>query len=1064
MPFKQGTSSEGDYWMPIVRLHLVLPALRMALGMLLTGLFAGLCAPRLLVAEGAYRALVTEERAKFLTYPFSRPNRTPILVSDARLYPYHRFEGYSLESLPRDWTVVKLENDWIEVWVLPEVGGKVWGARVKKTGHEFIYCNEVMKFRNIAMRGPWTSGGIEFNFGIMGHTPATSTPVDYATRENDDGSVSVHVGATDLPSRTRWRVEVRLPADHACFETRVRWENPTALEQSYYNWMTAAAFARDDLVLHVPGHAYLGHAGDAHSWPEDEEGRRLDVYAQNRFGANRSYHVVGEFKDSFGGYYVDDDYGFGHWAPYEDMPGQKIWLWALSRQGGIWEDLLTDTDGQYVEFQAGRLLVQYAAGSSLNPITEVGFEPGATDEWVDVWFPLEGLGGLSDGSPDGAFHVERRERELRVRAHAFVKVKDRARVYADGVLIGEEEREFEALRAEEMSFALPADTRHVRVEMPGLGLVYHSDPEALQLARPFTTPQQALTEMPDTMKSLRQASELVERRRLTEARLAFEQVIKQEAWNRDALIGLAELEYQRGLFESGLSLVRRALQLDAYDPQANFVAGILYQELERNIDATEAFGWAARSMAYRAVANLRLAEIALAHEEITSARRHALRSLQYDTRSSGPRRMLALVARVNGDSTEAEEWLQELAELDPLDHFVRAERFLASSSEDVASVEWNRFTSALRGEYPEQEVLELAIDYVRRGRAVDATRLLQAWLREVDHPVLRAWYVVLDGGELVGSVNPEFVFPYRVESLAVLREAVRLSGEDSTWRYLLALNLWARDRVSEAAEILASLGDEPGFAPFYVARAAVGRRLGEGERIRFDIEADLRRAITLDDSDRDLRIPLIQFLQQKGRHEDALIVTEEARVAFPGDFVLDLLRTGSLVKTQRAAEALEILEATQVLPSEHSSQAHSLFEQAHLQAGLSALETGDVTTAESHFREAMTWPEHLGQGKPYTPEERLPRYLLALARARGGDTQGARLDFEAVVAATHPESIQSGSSGRLDLLAVPALEALGRAGEAQALRSSLEEMLGRGQPDPDDMQGCLLYQALKITP
>ncbi len=94
-----------------------------------------------------------------------------------------------------------LENEYIEVFVLPDVGGKVWGAVVKETGHEFIYRNEVMKFRNISLRGPWTSGGIEFNFGVIGHTPATATPVDYTTRENEDGSVSVIVGAMDLPSR-----------------------------------------------------------------------------------------------------------------------------------------------------------------------------------------------------------------------------------------------------------------------------------------------------------------------------------------------------------------------------------------------------------------------------------------------------------------------------------------------------------------------------------------------------------------------------------------------------------------------------------------------------------------------------------------------------------------------------------------------------------------------------------------------------------------------------------------------------------------------------------------------
>ena len=209
----------------------------------------------------AQTARISEEVRTLSTYPFSEPNPIPILTRDERLYPYHSFEGYSATAEPREWNVVRLENDYIEVFVLPEVGGKVWGAIVKQNGHEFIYRNEVMKFRNIALRGPWTSGGIEFNFGVIGHTPATATPVDYVLQENSDGSVSCWVGSMDLPSRTHWRVEIRLPPDRAWFETNVLWYNPTPLEQPYYNWMTAAAFARDDLEMSIPGNAYLKHSG-----------------------------------------------------------------------------------------------------------------------------------------------------------------------------------------------------------------------------------------------------------------------------------------------------------------------------------------------------------------------------------------------------------------------------------------------------------------------------------------------------------------------------------------------------------------------------------------------------------------------------------------------------------------------------------------------------------------------------------------------------------------------------------------------------------------------------------
>ncbi|MFZ1791738.1 MAG: DUF5107 domain-containing protein, partial [Saprospiraceae bacterium] len=122
-------------------------------------------------------AKIKEEVRQLKTYPFSDPNPIPVSTTHDRvIYPYHDFHGFSFDSQMQKWKIIKMENDFIEVYVLPEVGGKVWGAIEKSTGKEFIYRNEVMKFRNIAMRGPWTSGGIEFNFGIIGHSPATATP------------------------------------------------------------------------------------------------------------------------------------------------------------------------------------------------------------------------------------------------------------------------------------------------------------------------------------------------------------------------------------------------------------------------------------------------------------------------------------------------------------------------------------------------------------------------------------------------------------------------------------------------------------------------------------------------------------------------------------------------------------------------------------------------------------------------------------------------------------------------------------------------------------------------
>jgi len=182
------------------------------------------------------KATIKEAEEVITTYPFSGPDPVPILIRSslwgkgARLYPYTFFDEFSTEPEEKTWKVVHMENPYVSVDVLPEVGGKVWGAVDKETGLEFIYKNHVLKFREIALRGPWTSGGIsggiEFNFGIVGHTPSGAHPVNYVTRKNPDGSVSCIIGAMDLPSRTFWRIDIKVPEKGAYFETNSFWLKP----------------------------------------------------------------------------------------------------------------------------------------------------------------------------------------------------------------------------------------------------------------------------------------------------------------------------------------------------------------------------------------------------------------------------------------------------------------------------------------------------------------------------------------------------------------------------------------------------------------------------------------------------------------------------------------------------------------------------------------------------------------------------------------------------------------------------------------------------------------------
>lgn len=332
---------------------------------------------------GKPRATVREEPIVLPTYGFSDPD--PVPSTEEKRYPYFRYDGTTNQRELRTWRSVVLENRRVKVTMLPEIGGKVWGAVDKQTGREFLYFNHTVKFRNIAMRGPWCSGGIEFNFGIMGHSPTTATPVDWCIMTNRDESVSCFVSATEYINRTTWQVEVRLPPDSDHFYTRTTWFNGSNLHQPYYQWMTAAYSARGNPKLYFPGSAYIGHDGDWHTWNIDGKGRDLSRYANNAFGHSKSYHVINGDNRMFAVWWPDAGFGSIHQNAVYDKYGRKIWLWALSREGGIWEDLLTDTDGQYVELQSGRIFNQARGTTYLTPFKHPTFAPGATDTFDERW-------------------------------------------------------------------------------------------------------------------------------------------------------------------------------------------------------------------------------------------------------------------------------------------------------------------------------------------------------------------------------------------------------------------------------------------------------------------------------------------------------------------------------------------------------------------------------------------------------------------------------------------------------------------------------------------------------
>ena len=146
---------------------------------------------------------VWEENVTIPTYKVYPPEKGPLFIenrayqgSSGKVYPLPVTEKISDKKEDVSYHAIYLENDYLKVMVLPELGGRIQRAYDKTNGYDFVYYNHVIKPALVGLTGPWISGGIEFNWP-QHHRPSTYSPVDYYYQEREDGSATVYVSEID---------------------------------------------------------------------------------------------------------------------------------------------------------------------------------------------------------------------------------------------------------------------------------------------------------------------------------------------------------------------------------------------------------------------------------------------------------------------------------------------------------------------------------------------------------------------------------------------------------------------------------------------------------------------------------------------------------------------------------------------------------------------------------------------------------------------------------------------------------------------------------------------------
>jgi tetratricopeptide (TPR) repeat protein len=328
----------------------------------------------------------------------ANPNAPFDLFSFGRFnYPYPIRDALTTRRETVSWRSLNLENEYLRVTVLPDLGGHLYSCLDKRTGREMFYANRSIKKALIGYRGAWAALGIEFNYPVS-HNWMSISPVDFATVQNPDGSGSIWIGNKDLVYGGQWHVELRLTPGRSVLEEHVDLYNSSDVRHRYYWWTNAAVQVWEDSRLVYPTELMATHGFTAvEPWPIDRKGRDLSVI-RNQVDGPVSLFTYKTREPFVGVYHPHTSSGTVTVADPADLPVHKVWSWGNDREAATWRTALSDDNSGYIELQSGLFR---------NQETYAFLEPEETVHFSESWLPVRDLGGITRANVDAVLFMDR---------------------------------------------------------------------------------------------------------------------------------------------------------------------------------------------------------------------------------------------------------------------------------------------------------------------------------------------------------------------------------------------------------------------------------------------------------------------------------------------------------------------------------------------------------------------------------------------------------------------------------------------------------------------------------
>jgi tetratricopeptide (TPR) repeat protein len=898
--------------------------------------------------------------------PSFRQTSDPMYSPYTTTYPYPIQDNLSKTKQNVTYKTMVIENEYLKVIVIPELGGHVHAVYDKLTGESIVYENKVLKPTLIGLRGAWTSGGIEFNTGPQGHTVTCLSPVEANFVDYPDGSKGIAIGNIEQVYQTQWVVTIRLRPGRNFLEEKVRIYNPTEQKRIYYFWNCVAVENTDSSQLIYPMKLGQDHWGKTfYPWPMD---KGKDQSWLKNYDVPTGIFAYRCDQDFYGSYDHKLDRGLIAYANHYELEGKKSWTWGKGIWGARFQSCLRDDSSSYNEIQTGPMPTQADYGV---------LNPHQTVEWQEWWYPVRGTKGVAYSNNDVTVNIVRDEKKRSL----VMLINGTGTFDATCTLDGSGEQKISISPDKSNKVVFPfknlKDTFHIVIQS-GTNLL-------ADFRYPLPLADRKIPENPRELPSENTAAGCWLRGRqawreggIHAAAEWYTKAIRKDENFFPAMTALAEIYINACQFDTAMIYLEKGVRLNPDDGWAMYYLSIAQLEKGSHMEALELAYHAARCIESSAAAHHLSGMIYMRQGKFREAIIPLRKALDYNAQDLKSRNMLAYCLWKTGNQAAALDELNEVMQRDPLDLYAHAIMQLMGKDD-------KSFFSMISGR--SEEVLDLARFFMEAGLNGEAAGFLKKYYLDIDgkeiSPMVYYYYGIITGEkELLNQaaeMNPDYVFPNTQADASILMQAIKINPNDWKAKYYLG-NFLFEQGIKEQAEKYWKEAHA-----IYPGYSVLNRNLGliawKVDKNYWQAVSYYEKAIVCNPNDlplyRDLATIYIENLQEYYKAKVLLESLLQEKKSIRADIISLLTRAYNFMGAYD--KSIELLAADSYMNWEGRGSLYTIYTDAHIGNGEQYFNQGKYEEALKEFQLSLEYPTTLGPGLTSEPESARSHFWIGSA-------------------------------------------------------------------------------------